>query len=191
MRRRIEDVLQSSRTELQLLSLKLYHGGAKQWKSYSESPRKGIEEAIILPEINADHFEIKTNLLQLVQASPFHEGAAKVWYEKEPPNSILTWEDLVTKFVNQFSPHSKTKLNLKNENFLCFTQKFEETFSEAWERFKEMLRLSSPGCTEQLTDEICDMQMMLKILLKWLPLMKNLFGETEGFVDPKSYQGKL
>ncbi|GJT51515.1 reverse transcriptase domain-containing protein [Tanacetum coccineum] len=66
------------------------------------------------------------------------EGAAKVWYEKEPPNSILTWEDLVTKFVNQFFPPSKTT-HLKNE-ISRFTQKFEETFSEAWERFKEMLR---------------------------------------------------
>ncbi|GJR09912.1 reverse transcriptase domain-containing protein [Tanacetum coccineum] len=36
------------------------------------APTEGYEEAIVLPEINADHFEIKTNLLQLVQANPFH-----------------------------------------------------------------------------------------------------------------------
>ncbi|GJZ32769.1 reverse transcriptase domain-containing protein [Tanacetum coccineum] len=36
------------------------------------APTEGYGEAIVLPEINADHFEIKTNLLQLVQASPFH-----------------------------------------------------------------------------------------------------------------------
>ncbi|GJR21572.1 hypothetical protein Tco_0970099 [Tanacetum coccineum] len=35
-------------------------------------PTEGYEEAIVLPEINADHFEIKTNLLQLVQANPFY-----------------------------------------------------------------------------------------------------------------------
>ncbi|GJS24146.1 reverse transcriptase domain-containing protein [Tanacetum coccineum] len=34
------------------------------------APTKGYEEAIVLPKINADHFEIKTNLLQLVQANP-------------------------------------------------------------------------------------------------------------------------
>ncbi|GJU19331.1 reverse transcriptase domain-containing protein [Tanacetum coccineum] len=115
-------------------------------------PMEGYGEAIVIPEINADHFEIKTNLLQLVQASPdvpndviklmmfpySLEGAARVWYDKEPPNSILTWKDLVTKFVNQFFPPSKTT-HLKNE-ISYFTQKFEETFSEAWERFKEMLR---------------------------------------------------
>ncbi|GJW99823.1 reverse transcriptase domain-containing protein [Tanacetum coccineum] len=33
---------------------------------------EGYGEAIVLPEINADHFEIKTNLLQLVQANPFY-----------------------------------------------------------------------------------------------------------------------
>ncbi|GJY13427.1 hypothetical protein Tco_0382736, partial [Tanacetum coccineum] len=54
------------------------------------APTEGYGEAIVLPEINADHFEIKTNLLQLVQANPFHE--------------------------------------------------FDESFSEAWERFKGMLR---------------------------------------------------
>ncbi|GJY09920.1 reverse transcriptase domain-containing protein [Tanacetum coccineum] len=43
------------------------------------APTKGYEEAIVLPEINADHFEIKTNLLQLVQANPFHG------YERENP----------------------------------------------------------------------------------------------------------
>nr|GEV85130.1 reverse transcriptase domain-containing protein [Tanacetum cinerariifolium] len=113
-----------------------------------QAPTNGYGEAIVIFEINADHFEIKTNLLQLVQANPYHgferenphthinnfkritstlkfkyvpndviklmmfsyslEGAARVWYDKEPPNSVLTWED--------------------------------HTFGEAWERFKEMLR---------------------------------------------------
>nr|GEU33956.1 reverse transcriptase domain-containing protein [Tanacetum cinerariifolium] len=31
------------------------------------------------------------------------EGAARIWLEKEAPQSILTWDDLVTKFINQFS----------------------------------------------------------------------------------------
>nr|GFB50060.1 reverse transcriptase domain-containing protein [Tanacetum cinerariifolium] len=66
------------------------------------------------------------------------EGAARIWYEKEPPNSILTWDDLVNKFVNQFFPPSKTT-HLKNE-ISRFTQRFEETFGEAWGRFKEMIR---------------------------------------------------
>nr|GEU48388.1 reverse transcriptase domain-containing protein [Tanacetum cinerariifolium]GEU48391.1 reverse transcriptase domain-containing protein [Tanacetum cinerariifolium] len=99
-----------------------------------QAPTEGYGEAIVIPKINAGHFEIKRNLLQLVQANPYHgferenphtlinnfksitltlkfkdvpndviklmmfsyslEGNARVWYDKEPPNSILTWEDL-------------------------------------------------------------------------------------------------
>nr|GEY70584.1 reverse transcriptase domain-containing protein [Tanacetum cinerariifolium]GEY71034.1 reverse transcriptase domain-containing protein [Tanacetum cinerariifolium] len=107
------------------------------------APTEGYGEAIVILEINADHFEIKTNLLQLVQANPYHgferenphthinnckritstlkfrdvpndviklmmfpyslKGNARVWYDKEPPNLILTWEDLVNKFlINSF-----------------------------------------------------------------------------------------
>ncbi|GJU85838.1 reverse transcriptase domain-containing protein [Tanacetum coccineum] len=81
---------------------------------------------------------VPNDVIKLMMFPYSLERAAKTWYEKEPPNSILTWEDLVTKFVNQFFPLSKTT-PLKNE-ISCFTQKFEETFSEAWERFKELLR---------------------------------------------------
>nr|GEX82141.1 DNA-directed DNA polymerase [Tanacetum cinerariifolium] len=37
-----------------------------------QAPTEGYGEAIVIPEIKADHFEIKTNLLQLVQANPYH-----------------------------------------------------------------------------------------------------------------------
>nr|GEU49486.1 reverse transcriptase domain-containing protein [Tanacetum cinerariifolium] len=136
-----------------------------------QAPTEGYGEAIVISEINADHFENKTNLLQLVQANPYHgferenphthinnfkritstlkfrdvpndvfklmmflyslEGNARVWYDKEPSNLILTWEDLENKFVNQFFPPSKTT-HLKNE-ISRFTQRVEETFGEAWE----------------------------------------------------------
>ncbi|GKE73408.1 reverse transcriptase domain-containing protein, partial [Tanacetum coccineum] len=66
---------------------------------------------------NVPHDAIKLMLF------PFSlEGAARIWLEKEPPRSIHTWEDLVSKFVNYFFPPSKT------------------TFSEAWDRFKYLLR---------------------------------------------------
>ncbi|GJU44758.1 reverse transcriptase domain-containing protein [Tanacetum coccineum] len=42
------------------------------------------------------------------------EGAARIWLEKEPPRSIQTWDDLVSKFINKFFPPSKTT-NLRNE----------------------------------------------------------------------------
>ncbi|GJU71430.1 reverse transcriptase domain-containing protein [Tanacetum coccineum] len=63
---------------------------------------------------------------------------AQIWLEKEPPRSIHTWEDLVSKFVNYFFPPSKTT-NLNND-ITNFQQRFDETFSEAWDRFKDLLR---------------------------------------------------
>nr|GEV19642.1 reverse transcriptase domain-containing protein [Tanacetum cinerariifolium] len=129
-----------------------------------QAPTEGYGEAIVILEILAENFKIKTNLLhthisnfkrmtatlkyrdvpndaiKLILFPYSLEGAARVWYKKEPPNSILTWEDLVNKFVNQFFPPSKTT-HLKNE-ISRFTQRFEETFSEAWDCFKELLRAS-------------------------------------------------
>nr|GEV32831.1 reverse transcriptase domain-containing protein [Tanacetum cinerariifolium] len=94
-----------------------------------QAPTEGYGEAIVIPEILAKILRLKRICFK---------GATRIWYEKEPPNLILTWDDLVNKFVNQFFPPSKTT-HLKNE-ISRFTQRLEETFEEAWDHFKEMLR---------------------------------------------------
>nr|GEW99080.1 reverse transcriptase domain-containing protein [Tanacetum cinerariifolium] len=48
-----------------------------------QAPMKGYEEAIVIPKINANYFEIKTNLLQLVQANPYHG------FERENPHTYI------------------------------------------------------------------------------------------------------
>ncbi|GKD62067.1 reverse transcriptase domain-containing protein, partial [Tanacetum coccineum] len=95
-----------------------------------QAPTEGYGDAIVIPAILAENFELKHGLLNL--------GAARIWLEKEPPCSILTWEDLVTKFINQFFPPSKTT-NLRNE-IMNFQQRFDESFCKAWDRFKDLLR---------------------------------------------------
>nr|GFC30532.1 reverse transcriptase domain-containing protein [Tanacetum cinerariifolium] len=137
---------------------------------------EGYEDAIVVPPINANNFELKQTLINLVQSNQFKgrqdphnhlrffnkvtstirhpevpntkikllpfpfslEGEAQTWLDKEPPRSILTWEDLVLKFINQFFPPSKTTY-LRNE-IINFLQKPNETFNEAWEHFKDLLR---------------------------------------------------
>nr|GEW34791.1 reverse transcriptase domain-containing protein [Tanacetum cinerariifolium] len=64
--------------------------------------------------------------------------AACRWLEKEPLRSITTWDDLILKFINDFFPPSRTT-NLCNE-ISNFQQKFDESFHEAWERYKYLLR---------------------------------------------------
>ncbi|GJX99059.1 reverse transcriptase domain-containing protein [Tanacetum coccineum] len=122
-----------------------------------QAPTEGYEDAIVVPAITADNFELKHGLLTLVQNKPFcgldkedphaHiryfnkitstlkfpnvpntsiklmlfpfslEGAARIWLEKEPPRSIFTWDEITN-----------------------FRQRFDESFSEAWDRFKDLLR---------------------------------------------------
>nr|GEV05974.1 reverse transcriptase domain-containing protein [Tanacetum cinerariifolium] len=97
-----------------------------------QAPIEGYEDAIVVPPINANNFELKQTLINLVQSE------ARTWLDKEPPRSILTWEDIVSKFINQFFPPSKTTY-LRNE-IINFLQKPNETFNEAWERFKNLLK---------------------------------------------------
>nr|GFB52145.1 reverse transcriptase domain-containing protein [Tanacetum cinerariifolium] len=143
-----------------------------------QAPTEGYEDAIVIPEITANNFELKHGLINLVQNKQFFghdkedphahiryfnkitstmrvpnvpsssiklmifpfslEGAARIWIEKEALRSIQTWDDLVSKFINQFFPPSKTT-NLRNE-ITRFQQRFDESFYEAWERFNDLLR---------------------------------------------------
>ncbi|GJZ90109.1 reverse transcriptase domain-containing protein [Tanacetum coccineum] len=142
------------------------------------APTEGYAEAIVVPPILAEHFELKHSLINMMTSDQFfglekdnpHDhirwfnkitstikykdvpnsaiklmlfpfslaGAARRWLEKEPPRSILTWEDLVSKFINEFFPPSRMT-NLRNE-ISNFQQKFDESFHEAWDRYKDLLR---------------------------------------------------
>ncbi|GKC61576.1 hypothetical protein Tco_1089174 [Tanacetum coccineum] len=115
------------------------------------APTEGYAEAIVVPPIPAEHLELKHSLINLVTSKQFFgfekedphahiryfnkitstlkykdvpetsikhmlfpfsiDGPARIWLDKEPSRSILAWDDL-----------------------------FEETFSEAWDRFKDLLR---------------------------------------------------
>ncbi|GJR03532.1 reverse transcriptase domain-containing protein [Tanacetum coccineum] len=102
-----------------------------------QAPTKAYEDAIVITSTmkfpNVPSTSVKLMLF------PFSlEGAARIWLEKEPPRSILTWEDLVSKFINKFFPPSKTT-NLRNE-ITNFQQRFDESFYEAWDRFNDLLR---------------------------------------------------
>nr|GFA64327.1 hypothetical protein [Tanacetum cinerariifolium] len=84
------------------------------------------------------HPEVPNTTVKLLVFPCSLEGEARIWLDKEPPRSILTWEDLVSKFINQFFPPSKTTY-LRNE-ITNSLQKSNETFNEAWEHLKDLLR---------------------------------------------------
>ncbi|GJT43569.1 reverse transcriptase domain-containing protein [Tanacetum coccineum] len=60
-----------------------------------QAPIEGYEDAIVVPPINANNFELKQPLINLVQSNKFTDGEARDWLDKEPPRSILTWDDLI------------------------------------------------------------------------------------------------
>nr|GEW62144.1 reverse transcriptase domain-containing protein [Tanacetum cinerariifolium] len=114
-----------------------------------QAPTEGYEDTIVVLEITANNFELKHGLLTLVQNKQFFG------HDKEDPHAHIryfnkitstlkfsnipnTWDDLVLKFINQFFPPSKTT-NLRNE-ITNFQQRFDKSFSEAWDRFKDLLR---------------------------------------------------
>nr|GEX17712.1 reverse transcriptase domain-containing protein [Tanacetum cinerariifolium] len=142
------------------------------------APTEGYAEAIVVPPILAEYFELKHSLINMMNSDQFFKlekdnphdhirwfnkitstikykdvpnseiklmlfpfsltGATRCWLEKEPPHFILTWEDLVSKFINEFFPPSRTT-NLQNE-ISNFQQRFNESFHEAWDCYKDLLR---------------------------------------------------
>ncbi|GKD85850.1 reverse transcriptase domain-containing protein [Tanacetum coccineum] len=111
-----------------------------------EAPTAGYEDAIVVPEITADSFELKHGLLTLVQNKKFFG------HDKEDPHAHIRYFNKITSmmkfpnvpstsFINKFFPPSKTT-NLQNE-ITRFQQRFDETFYEAWDRFNDLLRACS------------------------------------------------
>nr|GEZ79494.1 hypothetical protein [Tanacetum cinerariifolium] len=68
------------------------------------APTEGCAEAIVVPSILAEQFELKHRLINMMTSEQFfglekgnphdHIRAARRWFEKEPPHSITTWDDL-------------------------------------------------------------------------------------------------
>nr|GEU76060.1 hypothetical protein [Tanacetum cinerariifolium] len=141
------------------------------------APTEGYTEAIVVPPILVEQFELKHSLINMMTSDQFfrlkkdnpHDhirlfnkitstikykdvpnSAIKLmrfpfslawvahrWLEKEPSRSILTWEDIFSKFINEFFPPSRTT-NLRNE-ISNFQQRFNESFHEAYDRYKDLL----------------------------------------------------
>nr|GEW38125.1 reverse transcriptase domain-containing protein [Tanacetum cinerariifolium] len=186
---------------------------------YLQAPTEGYEDAIIVPAITADNFELKHGLLTLVQNKQFFghdkedphahvryfnkitstlkfpnvpntsikimlfpfslKGAARIWLELEPPQLIFTWDDLVSKFINQFFPPSKTT-NLRNK-ITNFQQRFDESSNKMpreclaiieskskvpYSRNKPVVsKVSTNSSTSDISPDVAELKDMVKALL--------------------------
>nr|GEW25805.1 hypothetical protein [Tanacetum cinerariifolium] len=87
---------------------------------------EGCEDAIVVPQINANNFELKQTLFNLVQSNQFTG--------RQDPHNHLRFFNKVT---STFRHPETTYLRNEITNFL---QNPNETFNEAWKRFKDLLR---------------------------------------------------
>nr|GEZ34143.1 reverse transcriptase domain-containing protein [Tanacetum cinerariifolium] len=116
---------------------------------------EGYEDAIVVSPINANNFELKQTLINLVQSNQFTrrqdphnhlrffnkvtstfrhpevpnttvklllfpfslEGEARIWLDKEPPRSILTREDLVSKTTNSTNGCESTRTSRGHKGY--------------------------------------------------------------------------
>nr|GEZ07376.1 hypothetical protein [Tanacetum cinerariifolium] len=78
-----------------------------------QAPIEGYEDAIVVPQINTNNFELKQTLINLVQSNQFTG-------RQDPHNHLRFFNKVTSTFRHPEDPN--------------------ETFNEAWERFKDLLR---------------------------------------------------
>nr|GEZ25871.1 hypothetical protein [Tanacetum cinerariifolium] len=99
-----------------------------------QAPIEGYEDAIVIPKIAANNFELKHGLINLVQNKQFFR------HDKEDPHAHIRYFNKITstmRVLNFFPPLKTT--NLRNE-ITRFQQRFDESFYEAWDRFNDLLK---------------------------------------------------
>ncbi|GJW81385.1 reverse transcriptase domain-containing protein [Tanacetum coccineum] len=141
------------------------------------APTEGYAEAIVVPPILAEHFELKHSLINMMTSDQFFRlekdnshvhirwfnkitstikykdvpnsaiklmlfpfslaGAARRWLEKEPP--VLLPLGMIL-----FPNSSMSSFPLENDKpfrneISTFQQRFDESFHEAWDRYKDLL----------------------------------------------------
>nr|GEX44118.1 hypothetical protein [Tanacetum cinerariifolium] len=112
------------------------------------APTEGYAEAIVIPSILAEQFELKHSLINMMTSDQFFR------LEKDNPHDHICWFNKITSTIKYKDvPNSAINLmlfpfslagaacrttNLRNE-ISNFQQRFDESFHEAWDRYKVLL----------------------------------------------------
>ncbi|GJV33950.1 reverse transcriptase domain-containing protein [Tanacetum coccineum] len=113
-----------------------------------QAPTEGYEDAIVVPEIEAANFEIKHGLLTLVQNKQFFG------HDKEDPHAHIRYFNKITSTLRYpnvpttsiklmlfpFSLEGAARIWLEKEPPRSIQTWDDLSFSEAWDRFKDLLR---------------------------------------------------
>nr|GEX29146.1 hypothetical protein [Tanacetum cinerariifolium] len=113
------------------------------------APTEGYAEAIVVPLILTEQFELKHSLVNMMTSDQFFR------LEKDNSHDHIRWFNKITSTIKYKDvPNSAVKLmlfsfslagatrqttNLRNE-ISNFQQRLDESFYEAWDRYKDLLR---------------------------------------------------
>ncbi|GJU81655.1 reverse transcriptase domain-containing protein [Tanacetum coccineum] len=113
------------------------------------APTEGYAEAILVPPILAEHFKLKHSLINMMTSDQFFG------LEKDNLHDHIRWFNKITSTIKYKEvPNHAIKLmlfpfslagaarrttNLRNE-ISNFQQKFDKSFHEAWDRYKDLIR---------------------------------------------------
>nr|GEV12185.1 DNA-directed DNA polymerase [Tanacetum cinerariifolium] len=92
------------------------------------APTEGYAEAIVVPSILAEQFELKHSLINMMTTDQFFG------LEKDNPHDHIRWGS--PPVARKRTPATT---NLRNE-ISNFQQRFDESFHKAWDRYKDLLR---------------------------------------------------
>nr|GEZ74764.1 reverse transcriptase domain-containing protein [Tanacetum cinerariifolium] len=87
-------------------------------------------------------------------------GVARRWLKKEPPRSILTWEDLVSKFIDEFFPPQERQISVMK--FLTFNNRQAYSCSQSankccdyrHDRYSQAISSNPPPASVKAVEEI-------------------------------------
>ncbi|GJR22064.1 putative ribonuclease H-like domain-containing protein [Tanacetum coccineum] len=108
--------------------------------TFSGSDHEDANEHIekVLEIVDLFHIPNITQDQVMLRAFPMSlTGAASRWLRNKPSGSIITWEDLKTKFLSKYCPPARTTKKIEKIN--NFQKEPDEPIYQAWERFKELL----------------------------------------------------
>nr|GFB14232.1 hypothetical protein [Tanacetum cinerariifolium] len=106
---------------------------------YSKPSHEGYRNTIKLP-VGNNVVPLRSDTIQLVQTDAhFTDFESRIQTNTlDLDGSTTTWEDLTTRFLAQFFPPGRIK-KLRND-ILMFQQHHEESLSEAWTHFMDLLQ---------------------------------------------------
>ncbi|GJU01864.1 hypothetical protein Tco_1112202 [Tanacetum coccineum] len=121
-----------------------------------------------IPNITQDQVMLRAFHMSLT-------GAASRWLRNKPSGSIITWEDLKTKFLSKYCSPARTAKKMEEINNL--QQEPDETLYQAWERLKELLM----KCPQHYLTEIQEL----------ILFYNRLDVQTRQILDSKAIQAQL